>query len=587
VKRLSFRVRSSAWIALALITLAGLWLRADNLGLRSFSVDEIPHVFAARSLSAGGPPALPSGERYDRALVYTRTVAWAFARWGESEVTARVPGVVAGVLAIPVVYLIGASLFSRVGGLLAALLMAFSPDAVAMSRFVRMYAPVQLLVLITAGGVYLGLSGAGRGLAARVYVRLACLVAAAAVLLLAARLHSGAFVVIIPIGLYVVSMTGAVATVDGWLAALRSAYGAALATGLMGGTLVLLLNPDLVGDLSRQAAEPLPWVDPGGWSWKAYHYYMTDTYSHFWFLAPAATVTVLVTAFRPGLYMALLFWVPFIFLSTVVATQESRYLSLFIPFLFLILGEAGRQAGGLLWSRLRARLEAGLPWRRLVRPLVAFLFVASVAIVLASPSVTAAVKNRLKPFGQFPGVNYDQWREVAAYVAASDAPEAAVIANSDHLALYYLGRIDGRLLVPVQGAHPGDRDVERTPKGWRYRSFMTGVPAFSDLEDLKAAISRDAQGWVILERWHLAGSHGFAPGVQAFLAECLESRKTPADASLTVFFWNSGREAARCDARGRQTTSEILRVPRFSFDPDKSAEAQWLTSDSPRTSRPR
>jgi Dolichyl-phosphate-mannose-protein mannosyltransferase len=545
--------RLSVAVALLVITLAGAFLRADNLGLRSFSVDEVLHVFAARALLRGEEPQLPSGEPYRRALPLTRAVAAAFAAWGESEASARVPSVVMGVAAIPAIYLVGRSMFGPATGLLAAFLLAFSPDAVAISRFVRMYAPVQVLLLLGAWGIYLGLAGAGRGGALGPWRRTAASVGGAALVLAAARLHPGAYLLAAAIVAYLVAASTCMALRAGWRAVARTAYGAAVGAAVACGVLIALVAPEAVAALWERGATRLPWFPAEAWDARFYHYHLSATYGYLWFFAPAASITLLLGAFRPGLYVVLLFWVPFVVLSALVATQSARYVSLILPFLFLLLAEAGRLAGVLLWERLLGRLREVLPRPRLARPAAALLFVGTLALaVRGSPWFAAAQSNRLKPAGEFAGALYEQWREAAAYVAASEASDVPIVANSDHLTLYYFGRIDGRLLYTYQRPHAGDRAVERTKDGWRFVSYRSGVPSFSDLADLEAFVARHPRGWLVLERRHLqAYPSPLAPGVRTFITRHLEEKPTPADASLALFHWDGQRRAGLGGASAR------------------------------------
>ncbi len=528
-------------VPLAFLILAGLFFRADNLGARSFSVDEVLHVLAARSLDATGEPTLPGGERYERAFPVTWAVAAAFDRFGESEAAARLPIVLVGVLAIPALYLLGASVFGRTAGLVAAGLLAASPDAVAMSRFVRMYAPAQLLVILAALAVWRGLE------AAAAWRAWAWLASGAGLLAGAASLHPEALAFLPPLALYVVAVAAVKGARGGVGAALRWPGAAVLGAGAAVAAVVLVAAPDLALRPLRVALTRLPWFPGESWDPKFYHWYLGATYSYLWFLMPAATMAALLSTPRAAWYAALLFWMPFLAISAVVPTQSPRYVFLLLPFFFLLTAEAGRMAGRLVWDRLVLRLREILPHPRLVVPVAAAVFVATLAVVVrGSPWLAAAQSNRLKATGEFAGASYEQWREVAAFVRASSAPDAAIVANADHLARYYLGRIDGRLLYTYQAPHANDRDVERTPAGWRFVSYRSGAPSFSGVRDLAAFVERHPRGWLVLERRRLGGRPSlFAPGVEAFVLARLEARATPADESLAVFFWDHGARLAQ------------------------------------------
>jgi hypothetical protein len=543
--------RAAALLALAAITAAGAFVRADNLGARSFSVDEVLHVFAARSLNATGEPTLPSGERYGRALPVTRAVAALTSRFGEREAVARAPMVVAGVLAIPAVYLLGASLFGRVAGLLAACLLAFSPDGVAMSRFVRMYAPVQVLIIIATVLVWRGLRPADAARQGELPRRAAWLVAGGVLLFATARLHAEAYLVALPIALYVAAAAAGTALTRGLAAAARSLEGLLLAVGLAAGAIVLLVGPHLVTNPLAKGLSRLPWFPAEAWDPKFYHQYLADTYSYLWFLAPAATLAALVTRFRPALYASALFWVPFVCLSAIVPTQSERYIFSFLPFLFVLLGEGGRLAGGLLFERLVARLGQGSPWPRAAVPVAALLFAGTLlGVVRLSPWFAAAQANRLKTHGDFAGAAYAEWREAGRWLGERAGPDEAIVSTGDHLALYYLGRLDARLLYRNHAPHGDDRDVQQTAHGWRFRSYTSGAPAFSDADDLAALLSRHARGYLVVDRRRVdLYPSPFAPGVRALIAERMTPVSTPADASLAVFAWGSPRTAQAAGER--------------------------------------
>ncbi len=563
----------SSTVILAALVLAGAWLRVDNLGLRAFSVDEVLHVFAARSLLETGEPILPSGDRYDRALPFTRLVAAAMGTWGESEAVARIPSAVAGVLTIPAVYLLGSLLFGRVVGLLAAFLLCFSPDAVAMSRFTRMYTTVQLLGVLAATGLYVGLNGWRRGLWGRATVRAVSIVSALGCLALAARLHSVAYLLLAPIGAYVAVMAGILRVKDGPGALFRSVYGWALLAGIEVGLLMVVAAPQWFLARWTEATSALSWVGEDEWTLKAYHYLLTDTYGYLWFLAPGATAAALVTAFRPALVVGLLFWLPLVILSGLVATQTPRYLFAFLPYLFLLIATGAQELVQLLWQCLLARLEGAFRSTRHIRALAVGIFASAFVLVPASPWLTAAVKDRGRTFGEFPGVTYDLWREASAYIGGSRAPNDAIIANVDHLALYYVGRVDGRLLTRNERPDPYEKGkgAERTARGWRFISGRSGAPAFSAVQDLAAAVARADRGWLVLERWRLGRIPStFAPGVEAFIEACLERRSTPADMSLAVFSWRRNGEGLTPRCRAWLLRNTRLAAARARRRPERS-----------------
>jgi hypothetical protein len=142
--------------ALALL-IVGIWLRARHLAGPDFGFDEFYHVFAAKSLLEGGGLEIAEGRPYHRASLVTVLTAAAFALFGTGEAQARLPALAAGVLLLPVVYLIGRWLFGPVAALVALALTALSPDLIDVSRFARLYSPLALAYLVAAGAGFVAI----------------------------------------------------------------------------------------------------------------------------------------------------------------------------------------------------------------------------------------------------------------------------------------------------------------------------------------------------------------------------------------------------------------------------------------------
>ena len=150
-------VRSSHLVAavLAIILLGGLWLRVANLAGADLNIDEVLHVFAGRSLLAGGGPMLPSGRPYRRAML-DHSVALAGMSGGVNEWTARLPSVIFGFLTIVLLFLMGRAWYSDATGLVAAAITALAPMQIAFSREARMYAMFEFCFLLGVFAFYLG-----------------------------------------------------------------------------------------------------------------------------------------------------------------------------------------------------------------------------------------------------------------------------------------------------------------------------------------------------------------------------------------------------------------------------------------------
>lgn len=136
------------YTALSLILIVGAYLRLTALARQSLWFDEIDVVVRAqRPLSVVLHTFVAPGENgpfYNILLALWIRVA------GISETAVRFPSAVAGVLAIPLIYLLGRRLAGSTTGLLAAGLLAISPYHVWYSQEAKMYAIVVLLALASS-----------------------------------------------------------------------------------------------------------------------------------------------------------------------------------------------------------------------------------------------------------------------------------------------------------------------------------------------------------------------------------------------------------------------------------------------------
>lgn len=156
---------------MALLAAGGLILRLPGLG-RSFTFDE---VFIVRSLVMKSPIRMlfhPSGSSH---LFDSLLAALSVRCLGVSEWSARLPALLLGVAAIPVVYLLGRSLRSRAAGTAAALALALNPMHIWYSQEAKGNAALMLGVLVAWLMMLLPL---GRGKAARLLAYVASLLMA-------------------------------------------------------------------------------------------------------------------------------------------------------------------------------------------------------------------------------------------------------------------------------------------------------------------------------------------------------------------------------------------------------------------------
>jgi 4-amino-4-deoxy-L-arabinose transferase-like glycosyltransferase len=156
---------------LVLVVAAALlrWLYIQQI---SFFFDEFTTLWAARTVLRRGIPLFESGNFYTHGLLYTYLEAPVLWLFGLEESLLRLPSLFIGVGTVVAVFLIGRRLFaSELGsttataaGLIAAAAVAGDPEAIAWGGRVRMYALLQLLVLLAVHVFYLGVVEPGQGI---------------------------------------------------------------------------------------------------------------------------------------------------------------------------------------------------------------------------------------------------------------------------------------------------------------------------------------------------------------------------------------------------------------------------------------
>jgi 4-amino-4-deoxy-L-arabinose transferase-like glycosyltransferase len=152
------------WFILLLLIAAAFGLRLAYLLHSHPFFDEFTTVLAAQAILQRGLPLLPSGLFYEHGLLFTYLDAplVGLAGSGGLFIAARLPSLILGTAAVPLLYWLGRRWFSPRAGLVAAALLAFSPEGIVWGGRARMYAMLQLLVILLVFFAYQGCSGEGR-----------------------------------------------------------------------------------------------------------------------------------------------------------------------------------------------------------------------------------------------------------------------------------------------------------------------------------------------------------------------------------------------------------------------------------------
>lgn len=140
----------------ALLSL-GLWLRFRFIHTVQLYPDEFVTLLAVQMIGQKGLPVMPSGLFYDHGLLFS--YAGSLAGWfGPARLAVRTASLVFGILTLGVTFWLGRRWFSPAAGLIAVTGLAVAPVAIEWSSRARMYALLQLLVLITLALAYEGVS---------------------------------------------------------------------------------------------------------------------------------------------------------------------------------------------------------------------------------------------------------------------------------------------------------------------------------------------------------------------------------------------------------------------------------------------
>lgn len=136
-------------VALAAILALAAFLRFYDLGEESLWEDELMSLTFVSAEGARGVVEFVDTSDVHPPLYYL-VLHYSRALFGESEAALRLPSVVAGLLAVGVVYLLGRRLYSRAEGLAAALLVAVAWWPIYYSQDARSYSFLLLLSALSA-----------------------------------------------------------------------------------------------------------------------------------------------------------------------------------------------------------------------------------------------------------------------------------------------------------------------------------------------------------------------------------------------------------------------------------------------------
>ena len=470
---------NKGWVTVLLLTIcgAGLWFRWLYARDVSFFVDEYLTVRAAYRILTQGAPLLPSGNFYSHGLLLSYIEALVIGLGGNQSWLMRLPVLLLSTLTIPLIYWFGRRLFSPAAGLVAAALLALAPEAILWGGRVRMYAPLQLFVLIATIAFYLWVVEEQERPAYRLLFVLAYWAALFS--------HAEAMLLLPLWGLWALVQRG-------WRWCLRPASLVAFAVSGLSIVIELLLRrlgppvqawqaPGVFEALSRQyLGTALDW--PGVIK-VAQSLFLTPLRLPLTVLALAGLGYLLLTRVRKGalgskeqgaltyLYALLLPILAALFFMVDPSWKSPRYGFMLLPHFFLIAGALVAQIARWLLGRLGNR------WAWVGITLLVIL------IVMASWSGAVAATRETVP-------GYE-WG--FAYVDTHEQPGDVVITFLCPAAFLHLGRCDYLAI-------PADYTGFTFQKDGRWVSGWDEVPILDSPDALRQALDNAPGAWFVVDK---------------------------------------------------------------------------------------
>lgn len=515
-----------AALLLLVVIVGGSWIRLADLGDNHFRGDELRHWFVAESIAEGNGPLLPSGERYVRGIDVSRLIGWFSARVDDPELAARLPGALFGILNLVLFAAIAWALGGPWAAVIATLLLAIHPEAVAQSRRVRFYT-YQLsfgLIALFAGWKAVEWTvrpGPDRTTAVRrTWLWLAITAIAFA---LAARVQIVTLSVAAAWGVCLAAAAVIALHRDGWRA-WRSNVALLATTGaLVLALAAVAVRPGLLERIVWHASSVPAWVTEP-----------QSPLTYYWLLAGAfplvlslAPVSFIVTARdRPWLAAYLLIWfgLPFVLHSLVLPFKGDRFILLAHPALMIATGIAAAAGMEALARALRTGLGDALTPRLRNAAVVAGCAVVALTAVATTPAFNAA---RQIPAGATGVADRENWTAAAAVLAEQPDIDGIVLGSSDEFApLFYWPRLD------FHSANGGEVDLLPV-------SPATGVPRLLVPDDIRRAYPDGATVIVALDSARLA-SRSIDPALGSTLREQATELCGGRCGSLVLYRWEVG-----------------------------------------------
>lgn len=519
--------------ALAAILAIGIWLRWRFIHTVHLYPDEFVSLLAIDMIKQSGLPVMPSGLFYEHGLLFSYLGSLA-SYLGSSHGTIRYVSLFCGGLTLGLTYWIGERWFSSAVGLMATAGLAVAPAAIHWSGRVRMYALLQLLVLLALFLVYEGI------IERRAYLRWSALLT----YLGATLAHFAAVALAPPLALAGMLISGFLPEAEGHerskqpASSLKAHRLSSLKKYMP--ELLALAAILVIAFLVKRAGQPkgIDALEPSAQGAAAGLVQVFNIYSDFsinvaagWQAISPFYLNLPALIYTPFVILSLLvslmafisFWqrrrvnrqqsdwaalaVPALFLGLILLTttlemvlfvsadrRDDKYLFMLLPLLFL-LGAHGMATAGSI-SPIARRVPAAFSQT------LAPLLVSALIVILSWPAVQVLLTNT--------GDDYDT---AFAYVQQHWQAGDTILTGTPAAAVFYLGRSD---FYGVQ-RHGGYDYRILTVDGEPVDRWLAS-PAVRTEAELHQTLA-DNKVWLVLERWGLQREYYDLPFQQQLLAQ--------------------------------------------------------------------
>jgi hypothetical protein len=529
---------------MALIFLLALYLRLAGSPDQSVLPDEIYHVLAGRSFLTGGNFDILDGS-YVRGGLYTMLVSASFWLTGQHDiVSARLPAIILGALACPILLAWLWHESGRLSGIFAGGLLAVMDGPVKVSHFARFYTMQTLLILLAVILVH----GAMKVCGSNRYHRLGV---ALVLLLIAQQAQKATIIVILCLGLFVAGITLKERGIRETLSD-RRRLPIIIAGGISALVVAGALGAHFIPFLERTSLWAIRLKD----DILFYERMFRNDIPLLWGLTPIAAIIAL--GFRPRLSFLclLIFGIGFAVLST-GGMKSQRYLIYALPYLIAIWAMAVQAVAPAIVAYTRSTIamladRSGIRWGEPVRDalLISVLLAVFASAMMANRAVLKPLKHGVKKVPDLvskpgrlfnPPLDLPWTGRSAALMAAIGHPSVFVTAD-DLRAILYLRPHD----LLINSSRMSDID----PSAEFVHDPRTGRPVISKPESIAQVIACYPDGVILIpnDRW---GEFYAVDAVTARRIQMLAQPIVPGVPGFHLFHWAHDADKSACARIGR------------------------------------